>query len=65
MLDHAGDRAGAYDSLAVGWVTAGKQIGDTAAAALFAPKLAEMRVRWGEEAFAAVKQAYYAERGRS
>jgi tetratricopeptide (TPR) repeat protein len=65
MLDHKGDRAGAYDSLAVGWVTAGKQIGDAAAAALFAPKLAEMRTRWGDEAFAAVKQAYYAERDRS
>jgi tetratricopeptide (TPR) repeat protein len=65
MLDHKGDRAGAYDSLAVGWVTTGKQIGDTAAAALFAPKLAEMRTRWGDEAFAAVKQAYYAGRERS
>jgi len=65
MLDRSGDRAGAYDSLAVGWVTAGRQIGDAAAAALFAPKLAELRTRWGDEAFTQVKQAYYADRGRS
>lgn len=65
LLDHAGDRAGAYDSLAVGWVTAADRIGEAAAAALFSPRLTELRIRWGDAAFVAVKQAYYAERRRS
>ena len=39
MLDVGGDRAGAYDSLAVGWVTAGDRIGQAAAGGLFRPQL--------------------------
>ena len=62
LLDRRGDRAGAYDSLAVGWVTAGDRIGEPHAAALFRPKLEELRARWGVAAFDAVKTAYYASR---
>lgn len=65
LLDAAGDRAGAYDSLAVGWVTLGDKLGAEAAAALFRPLLTAMRVRWGVAEFDRVKDAYYAARRRS
>ncbi len=60
LLDRRGDREGAYDSLAVGWVTAADRIGEAHAAALFRGKLEELRVRWGAAVFDQVKTAYYA-----
>ena len=65
LLEVAGDRLGAYESLAVGWVTTGDQVGSDAAGQLFRPRLRALRDRWGAEAFDAVKAEYYAARGRS
>jgi len=65
LLDARGDRTGAYDSLAVGWVTAGDRIGDPHAAALFRPKLEQLRDHWGAVAFEQIKTAYYAARKTS
>jgi hypothetical protein len=62
LLDRVGDREGAYDSLAVGWVTAGDKIGNELAGALFRPQLEALRARWGATAFDEVKAAYYARR---
>lgn len=62
LLEDRDDRAGAYESLAVGWVTTADKIGQAHAAALFQPRLAELRARWGAAAFDAVKDAYYAAR---
>lgn len=65
ILDARGDRPGAYDSLVVGWVTAGDRIGEPHAAALFRPKLEQLRTRWGAAAFDDIKTAYYAARKTS
>ena len=62
LLDHAGDRAGAYESLAVGWVTAADKIGQELAGAMFRPRLEALRARWGAGEFDRVKDAYYATR---
>ena len=52
------DRVGAYESLAVGWVTLGDQLGMAVAGEVFRPKLEELREDWGVDGFAAVKAAY-------
>jgi tetratricopeptide (TPR) repeat protein len=65
LLDRAGDRVGAYSSLAVGWVTAGDKIGNDLAASMFRAPLEAQRARWGQAEFDAVKADYYARRQRS
>jgi tetratricopeptide (TPR) repeat protein len=65
LLEHGGDRLGAYASLAVGWVTAADKIGQELAATMFRGPLTSQRERWGEAAFEAVKAEYYAARRRS
>jgi len=65
LLDRAGDRLGAYRSLAVGWVTAGDKIGNELAASIFRAPLESLRTRWGAVGFDAVKSAYEAARQRS
>lgn len=62
LLERAGDRVGAYRSLAVGWVTAGDKIGNDLAATMFRAPLEAQRSRWGVAAFDAVKAEYYATR---
>jgi hypothetical protein len=62
IAEGRGDRLGAYEALAVGWVTLGDLIGREVAEASFAPRLRALRERWGAEAFAAVKGAYEAQR---
>jgi tetratricopeptide (TPR) repeat protein len=63
--DRAGDRLGAYASLAVGWVTAGDKIGNDLAGSIFRAPLEALRTRWGQAEFDAVKADYYARRQRS
>lgn len=65
LLEHGGDRVGAYRSLAVGWVTAADRIGQELAATMFRAPLQSQRDRWGEAAFDTVKAEYYATRRRS
>jgi hypothetical protein len=62
LLDLAGDRVGAYDSLAVGWVTAADKIGQDLAAAMFRPRVEALRASWGATEFERIKDAYYAAR---
>ncbi len=57
-----GDRIGAYEALAVGWATLGDLLGEAAAKATFAPRLEAQRARWGDDAFAAARDDYYARR---
>lgn len=53
--DRLGDRHGAYAALATGWVTLGDLLGEEAARAVFEPPMIDLRTRWGDELFAAVK----------
>jgi tetratricopeptide (TPR) repeat protein len=62
LAEATGDRLGAYEALAVGWVTLGDLLGREVAMASFEPKLFELRERWGVDAFAEVKAAYEARR---
>ena len=62
LLDASGDRLGAYEALAVGWVTLSDLLGREAARAAFEPKLSALRAKWGVETFAATKSAYEARR---
>jgi hypothetical protein len=58
LAEASGDRAAAYASLAVGWVTLRDLVGWELARAAFEPRLLVLRQRWGAAAFAAVKTAY-------
>jgi tetratricopeptide (TPR) repeat protein len=62
MEDAAGRRVEAYASLATGWVTLADLIGRDQARAFFEPALLDLKGRWGEEAFDAVKSEYERER---
>ncbi|MFH1467538.1 MAG: hypothetical protein ABIO70_24345 [Pseudomonadota bacterium] len=61
-LDQAGDRVGAYEALAVGWVTLGDLLGAELAQQAFKPPLLDLARRWGRVAFDAAKGAYEARR---
>jgi hypothetical protein len=58
LADAAGDRIGAYASLAVGWATLGDLVGADGARAAFRPPLLALRDQWGTAAFAAAKAGY-------
>jgi tetratricopeptide (TPR) repeat protein len=60
LADQAGDRVAAYGSLAAGWVTLADLVGGDLAKMAFAPRLTELRERWGAAAFDAAKEAYEA-----
>jgi hypothetical protein len=62
LTEAGGDRAGAYESLAVGFVTVADLLGKEIAHACFDPALLGLRTRWGPEGFDAVKRAYEARR---
>lgn len=62
LCDALGDRVGAYEALAVGWVTLGDLLGPDAGKATFAPKLQEKVQRWGQDEFVRVRDAYEARR---
>ncbi len=62
LADTQGDRVGAYEALAVGWVTLRDLMGDALARRTFEPALLALRSRWGETAFDAVKAEYEARR---
>lgn len=62
LAEATGDRVGAYEALAVGWVTLGDLLGREVARSTFEPKLLELRQRWGDATFAKVKAAYEARR---
>lgn len=58
ICNATGDRDGAYEALASGWVTTGDAVGEAAARQLFEPKVAALRDAWGGAAFGAVRDAY-------
>jgi tetratricopeptide (TPR) repeat protein len=58
LADAAGDRIGAYASLAVGWATLRDLVGADGARAAFRPPLLALRDQWGTAAFAAAKAGY-------
>jgi tetratricopeptide (TPR) repeat protein len=60
LADSAGDRQAAYAALATGWATLADLLGGDVARMSFAPKLGELRARWGPTAFDDVKRAYEA-----
>ncbi|MFT3700336.1 MAG: hypothetical protein QM831_44740 [Kofleriaceae bacterium] len=60
MLEQKGDRVGAYESLAVGWVTAADKIGNDLAGTIFREPLRSQKERWGDAEFDRVKATYYA-----
>lgn len=62
LAELAGDRQAAYAALATGWATLGDLLGGDIARMSFAPKLGELRERWGAAAFADVKRSYEARR---
>jgi tetratricopeptide (TPR) repeat protein len=64
LAESTGDRAGAYEALAVGWATLADLLGHDLARMTFEPKLKEMRERWGAPAFDEVRNAYEAHRER-
>jgi hypothetical protein len=64
LAESAGDRLGAYEALAVGWVTLADLLGRDLARMTFEPKLKEMRERWGATAFDEIKKMYEAHRQR-
>jgi hypothetical protein len=64
MAEQAGDRREAYASLTKGWATLSDLLGRDAARASFEPALLDLKNRWGDEAFAAVKAEYEASRPR-
>jgi hypothetical protein len=53
-----GDRSGAYASLATGWATVADLLGADVAQATFAPQLRDLKNRWGDAEFAAVRSRY-------
>jgi hypothetical protein len=65
LAESASDRLGAYEALAVGWVTLADLLGRDLARMTFEPKLKEMRERWGAAVFDAIKKTYEAQRRRS
>ena len=65
LAEHQGDRAGAYESLATGWVTLGDLVGRELARQTFEPPLIGIRDRWGPDEFALVKREYEARRRAS
>ena len=60
--DADGNRAAAYEALAVGWVTLADLLGPDLARQAFQPQLLELHGRWGAEAFAAIRREYEARR---
>jgi hypothetical protein len=60
LADAAGDRVGAYASLAVGWATLRDLVGPDGARAAFRPPLLELQRQWGTAAFAEAKAGYEA-----
>ncbi len=58
MAEAAGDRLGAYASLAKGWATLSDLLGSEQARGAFEPALLDLKARWGDEAFASVKAEY-------
>lgn len=58
LADHLGDRALAYEALAVGWATLGDLLGKDVGKSTFGPKLQELVGRWGEPEFVRVRDAY-------
>lgn len=56
------DWIGAYEALAVGWVTLSDLMGAEVGEASFKPKLLELRNRWGVEKFNSIRVAYEAHR---
>ncbi|MGF1497327.1 MAG: hypothetical protein ACFB8W_10950 [Elainellaceae cyanobacterium] len=56
------DWIGAYEALAVGWVTLSDLMGAEVGEASFKPKLLELRERWGIEKFNSIKTAYESRR---
>ncbi len=62
LAEASGDRVAAYEALATGWVTLADLLNQDTARATFAPKLQEMRKRWGHAVFAEIKGTYEAGR---
>jgi hypothetical protein len=62
IAERLGERVAAYEALAVGWATLGDLLGADAARATFAPRLQELRERWGAAEFERIKAAYEAVR---
>jgi tetratricopeptide (TPR) repeat protein len=62
MAEAAGDRLDAYASLAKGWATLSDLLGRDEARGAFEPALLDLKTRWGDDAFAAVKAEYEATR---
>jgi hypothetical protein len=58
MAEAAGDRLEAYASLAKGWATLSDLLGRAEARGAFEPALLDLKTRWGDDAFAAVKAEY-------
>jgi hypothetical protein len=58
LADAAGDRVGAYASLAVGWATLRDLVGADGARAAFRPPLLALRQQWGTAAFEDAKAGY-------
>lgn len=55
--DLTDDRVGAYEALAVGWVTLGDLVGPDLARSSFEPRLRDLAERWGREAFLEARSA--------
>lgn len=62
IADERGDRLAAYASLAKAWATLAALLGREVARSWVEPCLAAQRLRWGDEAFAAARQAYESQR---
>ncbi|CCH32174.1 hypothetical protein ABZ816_34575 [Actinosynnema sp. NPDC047251] len=58
LAETAGDRVGAYGSLAVAWVTLGDLVGREAGRAMVEPLLLDLRQGWGAGAFDQARSAY-------
>lgn len=57
LLEEAGDRVGAYRSLAMGWATLRAALGLDVARDAFGPMMRACRQRWGHDEFERVKAA--------
>lgn len=62
LAEIGGDRMGAYEALAVGWVTFGDLFGPELAKTTFEPRMQDLYKRWGRASFAKVKTAYETKR---
>lgn len=62
LYETSGNRAAAYEALAVGWATLSDLLGPDLARQAFQPSLLACRQRWGTAAFDAIKQDYEARR---